>query len=507
MLFHSLQFLVFLPIVFALYWSFADKPTTRKVLLLVASAIFYAAWNPLPFLLVLYCATVDYFMALLMERTDDPKRRKLYVIISLVSNLGILTFFKYTKFLYDTMHWLLSQVGVEIVYHRFDILLPLGISFVVFQTLSYTIDVYRGDCEARKSWIDVALFISFFPQIIAGPIVRASHFLPQLDQRPTLSHEDGARAVLRVAKGLAKKILIADLLEADIVSLVFSQPDHYFPMEVNVGVFAYTLQIYYDFSAYSDVAIGAAAMFGYHIPENFNRPYKANNLPDFWRRWHISLSTWLRDYLYIPLGGNRHGKIMTIRNVMITMILGGIWHGANWRMALWGGMHGIGLTLTRLYWWRYGMPKKEDTKPAWMMFTGGWYILQNRINPHNQIHDGYRLFVQAFRTFIGWTLTFLSVMLARVFFRAPNMENAYAVLSGMLPAGKNFAGPNLTFRTMFVVIVATVIHFGPTNLYDRIADIYVKMPIWVRVLALIILVLVVKQVMNFEAQTFIYYQF
>ena len=479
MLFHSLQFLLFLPVVFALYWVVADRPTTRKVLLLVASAIFYAAWNPLPFLLVLYCATLDYFMARKMERARTRAAKKAFLLVSVVSNLGVLVFFKYTNFLMETIVSMAGWIGVELVYHRLDIILPLGISFVVFQTLSYTIDVYRGDCQARRSWVDVALFISFFPQIIAGPIVRASHFLPQLDRRPELSEEAGARALLRVAKGLAKKILIADLLEADIISRVFSGPENFFPLEVWGGVFAYTLQIYYDFSAYSDVAIGAAALFGFHIPENFNRPYKATNLPEFWKRWHISLSTWLRDYLYIPLGGNRGGQWFTIRNVMITMILGGIWHGANWRMALWGGMHGVGLSLTRLFWWRFGMPKPGQTP---------WWRIAN-----------------------GWFWTFMSVMLARVFFRAESMDLAWRVLTEMLPgshpSAELWAAPNLTPRVLTVLGVATALHFGPTNLYDRIATVYVRMPIPVRAGALLVLSLIVKQVMDFEAQTFIYFQF
>jgi D-alanyl-lipoteichoic acid acyltransferase DltB (MBOAT superfamily) len=379
----------------------------------------------------------------------------------------------------ETVVTVAGWVGLELVYHRMDIILPLGISFVVFQTLSYTIDVYRGHCEARDSWIDVALFISFFPQIIAGPIVRASHFLPQLDARPQLTEADGARGLLRVAKGLAKKVLIADLLEADIITRVFSGPESFFPLEVWGGVFAYTLQIYYDFSAYSDVAIGAALLFGFHIPENFNRPYKATNLPEFWKRWHISLSTWLRDYLYIPLGGNRGGMLLTIRNVMITMVLGGIWHGANWRMALWGGMHGVGLALTRLFWSRVGMPRRGQTP---------WWRVAN-----------------------GWFWTFMSVMLARVFFRAESMDHAWRVLREMLPGDHGpeelLAAPNLTPRVLTVLGIATALHFGPTHLFDRIADVYARMPIPVRVAVLIGVSLVVKQVMDFEAQTFIYFQF
>lgn len=473
MLFHSLQFMVFLPVVFALYWALSDRTILRKWLLLLASAVFYMAWNPLPFLIVLYCATFDYFIARAMERSSVPSRRKLLVTLSVVSNLGVLGFFKYANFFYETAAIVGSWVGVEIVYQRLDILLPIGLSFVVFQTLSYSIDVYRGHCEVRRSWVDVALYISFFPQIIAGPIVRASHFLPQLDAEPRLEERQGADGLLRVAKGLVKKLLIADLLAANLIDRVFAGPELYTPVEVWAATFAYTLQIYYDFSAYSDVAIGAAALFGFHIPENFNRPYKAKNLPEFWKRWHISLSTWLRDYLYIPLGGNQHGRILTLRNVMITMILGGIWHGASWRMALWGGIHGVGLCITRLFWWRFGMPTGAE---PWI------------------------------RTAASWTITFFSVMLARIFFRAESMDLAYQMFVGLVPDG-TWSAPNLTPRVLVVLAVATLLHFGPTDLFRRGSSVYARLPIPARALSLVAVALVVKQVADFEVQTFIYFQF
>lgn len=474
MLFHSLQFLVFLPVVFALYWTVGDRPRVRRWLLLTASAVFYMAWNPLPFLIVLYCATVDWALALGMERANTPQRKKLLVSASVVSNLGVLGFFKYANFFYETAATVTSWVGIEVVYHRLDILLPIGLSFVVFQTLSYTIDVYRGDCAARRSWVDVALFISFFPQIIAGPIVRASHFLPQLDERPALSDRDGAHALFRIAKGLVKKLLVADLLAANLIDRVFASPDLYSPVEVWAAVFCYTLQIYYDFSAYSDVAIGSAALFGFYIPENFNRPYKATSLPEFWQRWHISLSTWLRDYLYIPLGGNRGGRWFTLRNVMITMILGGIWHGASWRMALWGGIHGVGLCLTRIVWWRFGVPK------------GGWRVV------------------------LGFIVTFFSVMLARIFFRAESMAIAADVFAGLLfdlDQPGIWAAPNLTPRVLIVMALATALHFGPTKLFDQFSLAFQSLPVPARAAALLAITLVIKKVADFEVQTYIYFQF
>jgi D-alanyl-lipoteichoic acid acyltransferase DltB (MBOAT superfamily) len=243
-------------------------------------------------------------------------------------------------------------------------------------------------------------------------------------------------------------------------------------VEVTVGVFAYTLQIYYDFSAYSDIAIGTAALFGIKFKENFDRPYKANSLPDFWRRWHISLSNWLRDYLYIPLGGNRDGLAMTVRNVMITMILGGIWHGANWRMALWGLVHGVGLSLTRILWRYTGMP--TGAEPMWRKAT-------------------------------AWTLTFLSVMLARVYFRADSMDQAHAVFAGMI--GSGLEAPNLTPQVLGVLALATAIHFGPSNLFDRISVYFVRAPIPLRAAGLLAIALVVKHLANFDVQPFIYTKF
>jgi D-alanyl-lipoteichoic acid acyltransferase DltB (MBOAT superfamily) len=473
-LFHSLQFLIFLPVVFALFWLLHEKPLARKLLLLIASAIFYMAWDPAPFVLVIYLATVDYFIAKAIPKYNDrPEKKKLLVALSIVNNLSILGFFKYANLFYESFANITGYFGVTIVYERLHLLLPIGLSFVVFHTLSYTIDVYRGDCEPRKSWIDVLLYISFFPQLIAGPILRAHTFLPQFDKKPELSSETGAIALYRIAKGLGKKLLIADYLSANIVDRVFASPEVYMPLEVWAAVFAYTIQIYYDFSAYSDIAIGAAALFGFKIPENFNRPYKSTDLTQFWRRWHISLSTWLRDYLYIPLGGNRGGKWLTMRNVMITMILGGIWHGASWRFALWGAVHGVGLCMTRVFWWYTG---GEPKNPPW------W------------------------RIGITWFITFMSVMLARIFFRADTMEQAYRVFAHLL--GENYsAAPNVTPGIMAVLAISWAIHFTPEDLSSRLGKLYARMPIPARAVALVAFALVVRHVASFEVQPFIYFQF
>jgi len=491
-LFSSLQFLFFLLVTFTLWWTVPAPYKARKVGLLIASAIFYCAWNYKPYFLIMYLVTFDYFIGRALMASTDKKRRKALVIASTINNLGVLIFFKYINMLIDTfadglaalspgtagaflatLGKVVSPFGITMNGSRLNVLLPLGLSFTVFQTLSYTIDVYRGKFAGTKSWLDFLLYISFFPHIIAGPIVRGSDLLPQLQREPRITSEQGAIAILRVAKGLGKKLLIADYLAANIIDRVFTTPGVYSPLEVWAGVFAYTLQIYYDFSAYSDIAIGCAALFGYHFKENFDRPYKATSLNDFWRRWHISLSAWLRDYLYISLGGNRGGMAKTVRNTMITMILGGIWHGATWRMALWGAMHGIGISIGRVMWGDKGMPDDKDL-PYW-------------------------------RVGIGWFGTFMSVMLARIYFRADSMDAAHAVFAGMV--GSGLEAPNLTPALLTVLSIATALHFGPSDLFERCSKLFLRMPVPVRAMALVVLALVVKKVASFDVQPFIYFQF
>jgi alginate O-acetyltransferase complex protein AlgI len=492
MLFSSIQFLVFLGVTFALWWTVPAPYSVRKIGLLLASALFYCAWNWKPYFLIVYLVSFDYWIGRGLRHYSDPTKRKVLLWISVANNLGVLVFFKYINLLIDTAADLLaalspgaageflsliaklvSPFGITMSGSRLDVLLPLGLSFTVFQTLSVTIDTYRRTFEGAKKWSDFLLYISFFPHIIAGPIVRGSDLLPQLQRVPTLTADAGAVALLRIAKGLAKKLLIADFLAANIIDRVFATPGAYLPLEVWTGVFAYTLQIYYDFSAYSDVAIGCAALFGYHFKENFARPYKATSLNDFWRRWHISLSAWLRDYLYISLGGNRGGMLYTVRNTMITMILGGIWHGATWRMALWGATHGIGISIARVFWGAKGMPEDSEL-PRW-------------------------------RVFLGWFGTFMSVMLARIYFRADSMTNAHAVFAGLV--GDRWGAPNVTPLMMLILGLATVIHFGPDDLFDRIAKVFLRLPVPARAVAFIALALVVKHVASFDVQPFIYFQF
>lgn len=320
----------------------------RIVILFVVSALFYHAWAAaMPglyrYLLALLMATIvlDYYLAIWIERAESPGVRLLLVWVSVVSNLGILFFFKYADFV--------TQDVLDLDVGRLDLILPAGISFHTFQSLSYTIDVYRKELPATRSVVQFATFVLFFPQLVAGPIVRAQDLMPQLDALPPLEQDKATRGVFRVVVGLFKKVALADTLANTIVDRVFEAPEHFSSIETLAGIYAYALQIYLDFSAYSDIAIGSAMILGFTLPENFRTPYRSANIQEFWRRWHISLSTWLRDYLYIALGGSRGGEWRTYLNLIATMVLGGLWHGASWAFIVWGGLHGFGLAITRYF--------------------------------------------------------------------------------------------------------------------------------------------------------------
>jgi D-alanyl-lipoteichoic acid acyltransferase DltB (MBOAT superfamily) len=324
------------------------RPLGRVIVLFVASSLFYHAWaasmvGAYRYLLGVLLGTIvlDYYLGIWIENTAHPLARKALVIASLVSNLGILFFFKYADFV--------TQDVLALDVERLELVLPAGISFHTFQSLSYTIDVYRKKLRATRSPLQFATFVLFFPQLVAGPIVRAHHLLPQLRELPPLELEKATRGLFRIVVGLFKKIALADTLAIVMADRVFENPTQFSSIEALCGVYAYALQIYLDFSAYSDIAIGSAAVLGFDLPENFRTPYRSGNLQEFWRRWHISLSTWLRDYLYIALGGSRGPEWRTYVNLTLTMVLGGLWHGASWTFIVWGALHGFGLAITRFF--------------------------------------------------------------------------------------------------------------------------------------------------------------
>lgn len=352
--FASLEFAIFMIVVYLPYWVMNHRQ--QNYFLLVASYVFYAAWDWRFLSLILISTVINYWVGIALQTTQDVKKRRFYLIIALITSLGILAVFKYFGFFVDSMGVLLELFGFNANLPILSIVLPVGISFYTFQTLSYTIDVYKKEIEPTRHFFDFALYVSFFPQLVAGPIERAKNLLPQVLSPRSLTYDQFSRGTFLILFGLFKKVVIADGI-AGTVNAVYGMPDPT-ALDITLGTYLFALQIYCDFSAYSDIARGIAKLLGFELMTNFKLPYFSVNPREFWQRWHISLSTWLRDYLYIPLGGNRHGERSTQRNLMITMLLGGLWHGAAWNFVLWGFYQGAILSIHRFF---TGQPAK---KPA-----------------------------------------------------------------------------------------------------------------------------------------------
>jgi len=336
MFFNSLDFAIFLPIVFVLYWLIPKKKINSQNLFIVAvSYIFYSWWNWRFLLLILISTIVDYIIGLALTKQSIPGKRKTLLITSLVVNLGLLGFFKYFNFFVDSFTSAFSFFGKELSANSLNIILPVGISFYTFQTLSYTLDIYRNKLKPTNNFIAFAAFVSFFPQLVAGPIERATNFLPQFFTKRTFNYVQATNGLKQMLWGLFKKVVIADNC-AEIVDYTFYHTDNLQGSILAVGAILFTIQLYADFSGYSDIAIGTARLFGFNLKQNFAFPLFSKSIAEFWRRWHISLSTWLRDYLYIPLGGNRGGSWQTMKNISLVFIFGSLWHGANWTFIVWG---------------------------------------------------------------------------------------------------------------------------------------------------------------------------
>jgi len=351
----------------------------QNALLLAASYVFYGSWDWRFLGLMLFSTTMDYSFGLILGRLQDQSRRKLILIVSIVVNLGILFVFKYFNFFAASLDRLLALFALQLDVRILGIVLPLGISFYTFHNISYIVDVYRGRVEAARSFVDFALYVAFFPQLIAGPIARPAHLLPQIQRPRRISYAMLRTGAWLILLGYFKKVVLADNM-APFTKLLFENPGAAHGSEVLFGLYAFAFQIYGDFSGYSDIARGLANLMGFELMLNFDHPYFAANPPDFWRRWHISLSTWLRDYLYIPLGGNRHGAVRTHRNLLITMFLGGLWHGAAWHFVAWGIFHGAILSVHRmaaplLARWRGGAVRQALAVVAFFHVTCfGWLL-------------------------------------------------------------------------------------------------------------------------------------
>lgn len=338
MLFNSLAFLVFLPVVFILYWTFKGSKKIQNIIILISSYVFYGWWDYRFLGLLALSTLVDYFIGLALEKKKEKKARKSLLVLSLCVNIGILGFFKYYNFFLASWTEAWEGLGVNFNISSLNIILPVGISFYTFQTLSYTIDIYKEKIKATKNLINFAAFVSFFPQLVAGPIERASNLLPQFYRKKVFDQDQAILGVNLILWGLFKKIVIADTC-AIYANSIFSNYENLNSATLLLGAFYFSFQIYADFSGYTDIAIGVAKLFGYDLMRNFNYPYFSRNIGEFWRRWHISLSTWFRDYVYIPLGGSRGGEWLRIRNILIVFLLSGLWHGANWTFLIWGGIH------------------------------------------------------------------------------------------------------------------------------------------------------------------------
>ncbi|HEY2510782.1 MAG TPA: MBOAT family protein [Polyangiaceae bacterium] len=488
MLFNSSLYGVFLLSTFLVFWALRQRRLARPVFLVLASYgfYFYGTWDaarsePIPLgpigwsvlcLGIIFAgSTLDYFIGRVLGRTEDPRKRKALLLVSVTYYLSVLAIFKYANFATDTAHDVLRWFGVSMAPTHLRLVLPFGISFFTFETMSYTIDVYRRELPPSDRYLDYLLFVCFFPHLVAGPIVRPRQMLPQLAHVPVADPNAQARGLWLIAMGLAKKIGIGDYLSLNLVSRVFDSPERYSSLECGVAVYAYAIQIYCDFSGYTDVAIGSALLFGYELPPNFDAPYIARNLQDFWRRWHISLSTWLRDYLYVPLGGSRGGPWKTYRNLMITMLLGGLWHGASWNFVIWGALHGVALAVTRMWQRRFGDGRGgEDTWAPLKVF-----------------------------------LTFQYVCFAWIFFRAPSFAHA-TLLLGRIARG-TMGHVNLPSRVVLVLLVGAVTHFVPKDWYASLRDRFVRSPALAQGIALALAAYAIHSVAAAKAEPFVYGQF
>ncbi len=430
MLFNSLDFAIFLPIVFLLYWFVANRNLKiQNFLIVVASYVFYGWWDWRFLSLILFSTLVDYAVGRRLSVAVEGSKRKILLFTSVFVNLGFLGFFKYYNFFLDNFVSAFSFFGSEINANSLNIILPVGISFYTFQTLSYTIDVYRKKLEPTKDFIAFAAFVSFFPQLVAGPIERATNLLPQFYRKRVFDYSravDGSRQILW---GLFKKMVIADN-SAQIANEIFNNSTDHSGSTLVLGAIFFTFQIYGDFSGYSDIAIGTSRLFGFDLKQNFAFPYFSRDVAEFWRRWHISLSTWFRDYLYIPLGGSRGGTLIKIRNVFIIFIVSGFWHGANWTFIIWGALNAL-----------YFLP----------------LLLSNRNRTNlNTVAQGKNF--PTLKEFYQMGITFGLTIFAWIFFRAENIEHAISYISG-ISSSSLFTIPEFTGMMKALMTTALIMPF------------------------------------------------
>lgn len=503
MLFNSLQFLIFFPIVVLLYYIFPHK--IRYVWLLFSSYFFYMCWNPAYALLLLASTLTTYFSALAMDgisilwsgdSSDAERKRtigkKWIVAFSFLINLSMLFFFKYFRFAVDSLNVVLKNMHVSLITPSFDVMLPVGISFYIFQALSYTMDVYRGDVKSEKNVLRYAVFVAFFPQLVAGPIERSGHLLHQFRERKRFDYAGVRDGLLLMVWGFFQKIVLADRI-AVVIDQVFDYYPYYSGFYMILAAVLFAFQVYCDFAGYSNIAIGAAQVMGFDLMENFNCPYFARSVTEFWHRWHISLTSWFRDYLYIPLGGNRKGKVKKYRNVMIVFLASGLWHGANWTYIIWGGLNGIYQVI------------EQTTKPFVARLTDKLHIRKNVFSAH----------------LLQTVFTFLLVDFAWIFFRADSIGDAVGFIGRIFTSfnpwiffdgslyelGLTQKEFQIAILAIIVLLVVDAIHYKGM----RIRPFLAKQQIWFRwavyMVAICIVLVFGVYGPEFDASQFIYFQF
>lgn len=424
MLFNSLDFAVFLPLVFIIYWFLLrDNVQWQNIFLVISSYVFYGWWDWRFLILILVSTVVDYLLGNKLYEEPSEKKRRFFLYISLAVNLGLLGFFKYFNFFLDNFSSAFSFFGSQVKLDSLSIILPVGISFYTFQTLGYSIDIYRGKIKPAHNFISFAAFVSFFPQLVAGPIERASNMLPQFYRKRKFLYARGVYGLRQILWGLFKKVVIADHC-AKYVDLIFDDPDTFSGSTLALGAILFTFQIYADFSGYSDIAIGTARLFGFDLMRNFSYPYFSRNIGEFWRRWHISLSTWFRDYLYIPLGGSRVGTVKKVRNIFLIFVISGFWHGANWTFIAWGTLHAL-----------FFLP---------LLFFRSNRKYMNIVAENNAI--------PTFSEAVKMLLTFSFLVFSWIFFRSPSISEAFLYLQHLFTRSL-FSVPELLPKMIFLFIV------------------------------------------------------
>lgn len=478
MLFNSIDFAIFLPIVFILYWFVVgENLKLQNFLIVAASYLFYGWWDWRFLALILFSTLVDYLVGIGLSNSENPVKRKILLWVSISINLGFLGFFKYYNFFLDNFTTAFSFFGKEINANSLNIILPVGISFYTFQTLSYSIDVYKKKLEPTKDFIAFSAFVSFFPQLVAGPIERATHLLPQFYTKRTFDFDKAVDGMRQILWGLFKKVVIADNC-AEYANLIFNNSAEQSGSTLVLGALFFTFQIYGDFSGYSDIAIGTSRLFGFDLMRNFNFPYFSRDIAEFWRRWHISLSTWFRDYLYIPLGGSKGGTWMKVRNTFIIFLVSGFWHGANWTFIIWGFLNAL-----------YIMPS----------------IIFNT-NRNNLDTVAIGKIVPSIKEIFQILVTFTLTVFAWIFFRANNLDHAVNYISGIFTKSLFTIPPDRPLILILIVIIFVLIEWLGREHQFAIANIDNKLPRQIRWVFYYAVIFMIFYFSGTEQQ-FIYFQF